>query len=98
MAFFQGESMNLPLWIFVGWVVGWSAGKSVEGKGYGASQDVVMGLGGAILAGAMASSAGLPGLNETIEATFIAVSCAALFTTFMGLINSKRILSKPATS
>jgi uncharacterized membrane protein YeaQ/YmgE (transglycosylase-associated protein family) len=90
--------MNLPLWIFVGWVVGWSAGKSVEGKGYGASQDVVMGLGGAILGGAMASSAGLPGLNETIEATFIAVSCAALFTTFMGLINSKRILSKQATS
>ncbi len=90
--------MNLPLWIFVGWVVGWSAGKSLEGKGYGASQDVVMGLGGAILGGAMGSLAGVPGGNETIEATFIAVSCAALSTSFLGMVNSKRVLSKQATS
>jgi uncharacterized membrane protein YeaQ/YmgE (transglycosylase-associated protein family) len=90
--------MNLPLWIFVGWVVGWSAGKSLEGKGYGASQDVVMGLGGAGLGGALASSAGVPGVSETIVITFTAVSCAALVTTFMGLIKGKRILSKQATS
>jgi uncharacterized membrane protein YeaQ/YmgE (transglycosylase-associated protein family) len=90
--------MNLPLWIFVGWVVGWSAGKSLEGKGYGASQDVLMGLGGAVLGGALASSAGVPGVSEAIITTFTAVSCAALFTTFMGLITGKRILSKQATS
>ena len=90
--------MNLPLWIFVGWVVGWSAGKSLEGKGYGASQDVVMGLGGAILGGALVSSAGIPATNETLEATFIAVSCAALFMTFMNLVKGKSILSKQAAS
>jgi uncharacterized membrane protein YeaQ/YmgE (transglycosylase-associated protein family) len=90
--------MNLPLWIFVGWVVGWSAGKSLEGKGYGASQDVIMGLGAAVLGGALASSAGVPGVSETIVITFTAVSCAALVTTFLGLIKGQRILSKQATS
>jgi uncharacterized membrane protein YeaQ/YmgE (transglycosylase-associated protein family) len=91
--------MNLPLWIFVGWVVGWSAGKSLEGKNHGAPQSLLMALGGAILGGSLASSAGLPGLNETAVTTlFTAAGCAALFTTFMGLINSKKILSKQAMS
>jgi len=35
--------MYLMIWILVGMVVGWLAGKSLEGSGYGPSMDLVMG-------------------------------------------------------
>lgn len=48
--------MLMVLWIFVGWAVGWLIGRSLEGKGYGRSVDVVMGISGGGLGGLLTCS------------------------------------------
>jgi uncharacterized membrane protein YeaQ/YmgE (transglycosylase-associated protein family) len=53
--------MYLTLWILVVAVVGWLAGKRLEGIGYGRSADVVMGAGGAIAGGLAIQPAGSSG-------------------------------------
>lgn len=86
--------MLILLWVFVGWVAGWLAGRSLEGNGYGPSMDVVMGIGGAILGGLLMRSTGLSGYGQTIITTLVAMICAVLFTTFTGLMNGRRIYSR----
>ena len=86
--------MSLLLWIFVGWGAGWLAGRSLEGKGYGPSMDVVMGIAGALVGGFLMRSTGLSGYGETVLTTFAAMSCAVLFTTLTGLVNGRRIYSR----
>lgn len=49
--------MYLLFWIPIGLVVGWLAGKSPEGNGYGQSLDV-MGAGGAVVGGLVMRAAG----------------------------------------
>lgn len=87
--------MLMVLWIFVGWATGWLTGRSLEGKGYGRSMDVVMGIGGGVLGGLLTGSVGLAGHPETILGTLAAVVCAALLTTLTGLVNGGRIYSRP---
>jgi uncharacterized membrane protein YeaQ/YmgE (transglycosylase-associated protein family) len=86
--------MNLLLWIFVGWIAGRLAGRSLEGQGYGPSMDVVMGIGGAMVGGLLMRSAGFSGYAETILTTFAAMSCALLSATLSGLVNGGRIYSR----
>jgi len=86
--------MLLLLWIFVGWVTGWLAGKSLEGNGYGPSMDITMGVGGAVVGGLLAHPTGSSGYISTILATLVAMSCAVFFTVFAGLINGRRIYSR----
>jgi uncharacterized membrane protein YeaQ/YmgE (transglycosylase-associated protein family) len=81
--------MYLMLWILVGVVVGWLAGKSLEGNSYGRSMDVVMGAGGAIAGGLAIQAAGFSGYGGTAIATFAAICCAAVLTILAALMNGR---------
>jgi uncharacterized membrane protein YeaQ/YmgE (transglycosylase-associated protein family) len=83
--------MYLLLWIPVGLIVGWLAGKSLEGNGYGRSLDLLMGAGGAIVGGLITRTAGFGGM---VFATFVAVCCAALLTIVVALVNGRTIYSR----
>jgi uncharacterized membrane protein YeaQ/YmgE (transglycosylase-associated protein family) len=86
--------MYLLLWIPVGLLVGWLAGKSLEGNGYGRSVDLIMGVGGAVVGGLIMRSAGFSGYSGTVFATFVAVCCAALLTIIVALANGRTIYSR----
>jgi uncharacterized membrane protein YeaQ/YmgE (transglycosylase-associated protein family) len=86
--------MYLMLWILVGVVVGWLAGKSLEGNGYGRSMDVVMGAGGAIAGGLAIQAAGFSGYGGTAIATFAAICCAAVLTILAALMNGRTVYSR----
>jgi len=86
--------MYLLLWIPVGLIVGWLAGKSLEGNGYGQSVDLVMGAGGAVAGGLVMRSAGFSGYGGTFVATAVAVLCAALLTIVAALANGRKIYSR----
>lgn len=85
--------MSLLLWILVGLVVGWLAGKSLEGNGYGRSMDLVMGAGGAVGGGLVLRAAGFSGYGGTAFATSIAICCAAVLTIVAALANGRTIYS-----
>jgi uncharacterized membrane protein YeaQ/YmgE (transglycosylase-associated protein family) len=86
--------MYLMLWILVGVVVGWLAGKSLEGNGYGRSMDVVMGAGGAIAGGLAIQAAGFSDYGGTAIATFTAICCAAVLTILAALMNGGTVYSR----
>jgi uncharacterized membrane protein YeaQ/YmgE (transglycosylase-associated protein family) len=86
--------MYLLLWIPVGLLVGWLAGKSLEGNGYGRSVDLIMGVGGAVVGGLIMRSAGFSGYSGTVFATFVAVCCAALLTIIVALANGRTVYSR----
>jgi uncharacterized membrane protein YeaQ/YmgE (transglycosylase-associated protein family) len=86
--------MYLLLWILVGLVCGWLAGKSLEGNGYGRSMDLVTGAGGAVAGGLLIRAAGFSGYGGTAFATFVASCCAAVFTTGVALANGRTIYSR----
>ena len=86
--------MDVLLWIFVGLVGGWLAGKSLEGEGYGPSVDIAMGIGGAVLGGIVMRSLGFSGYAGTAFTTLVAITCAVLLTTLTALGNGRRIYSR----
>jgi uncharacterized membrane protein YeaQ/YmgE (transglycosylase-associated protein family) len=86
--------MYLLLWIPVGLIVGWLAGKSLEGNGYGRSVDLIMGAGGAAVGGLVMRAAGFSGYGGTFFATFVAVCCAAVLTILVALANGRTIYSR----
>jgi uncharacterized membrane protein YeaQ/YmgE (transglycosylase-associated protein family) len=90
----KGKRMYLLLWIPVGLIVGWLAGKSLEGNGYGRSMDLVMGAGGAVVGGVVMHTSGFSGYSGIFFATFVAVCCAALLTILVALVNGRTIYSK----
>jgi uncharacterized membrane protein YeaQ/YmgE (transglycosylase-associated protein family) len=83
--------MYLLIWIFVGLVAGWLAGKSLEGNGYRPSMDLAMGVGGGVVGGFLMRSVGFSGYGGTVLTTFMAVCCAALVTILAGLMNGRTI-------
>jgi uncharacterized membrane protein YeaQ/YmgE (transglycosylase-associated protein family) len=90
----KGNRMYLVLWILVGLVVGWLAGKSLESNGYGQSVDLLMGAGGAAVGGLVMRAAGFSGYGGTAFATFVAVCCAALLAILTALANGRTIYSR----
>jgi uncharacterized membrane protein YeaQ/YmgE (transglycosylase-associated protein family) len=86
--------MFLLLWIPIGIIVGWLAGKSLEGNGYGRSMDLVMGAGGAVVGGLVMRTAGYAGYEGTVFATFVGICCAALLTILVALANGRTIYSR----
>lgn len=86
--------MYFFLWILVGLVVGWLAGKSLEGNGYGRSMDLVMGAGGAVAGGLVIRTAGFSGYGGNAFATFFAICCAAVLTIIVALANGRTIYSR----
>jgi len=86
--------MYLLLWVAIGLIVGWLAGRSLEGNGYGRSVDLVMGAGGAVAGGLVMRSAGFSGYGGTFAATVVAVVCAALLTIVAAVANGRTIYSR----
>ena len=64
---------NLLWWVIVGLIAGWAAGKIMQGGGYGAAMDIVLGIVGAVVGGWVMSLVGLQagGLVGTIIVAII---------------------------
>lgn len=86
--------MFLLVWIPVGLIVGWLAGKSLEGSGFGRSLDLLMGVGGAVVGGLAMRAAGFSGYGGTAFATLVAVCCAAVLTVLVAMANGRTIYSR----
>lgn len=86
--------MYLLAWIFVGAVVGWGAGRVLQGNGYGALMDILMGVGGAVAGGFLMRSAGFGGYGGTILTTLVAMIGAVLLTLLAGYVNGRRIYAR----
>jgi uncharacterized membrane protein YeaQ/YmgE (transglycosylase-associated protein family) len=84
--------MYLLAWIFIGVLIGWGAGRSLEGNGYGPFMDVVMGVSGAVAGGFLMRSSGYGG---AIVTSLFAVIGAVLLTMLVGLGNRRRVYVRP---
>jgi uncharacterized membrane protein YeaQ/YmgE (transglycosylase-associated protein family) len=81
-------------WIIVGLVADWSAGKILEGNGYGPLMDMALGIGGAVAGGFLMRSAGFSGYRGTIYTTLIAMIGAVLLTLLVGFVNGRRLYAR----
>jgi uncharacterized membrane protein YeaQ/YmgE (transglycosylase-associated protein family) len=78
------------LWLIaLGTVGGWLSGKLMKGTSYGRVMDIVMGLGGAVGAGIIASFLDLRGIWGFTYATASALVGAVLLTLLTGFANGK---------
>ena len=64
---------GLIWWVIVGLIAGWAAGKLMQGGGYGAAMDIVLGIVGAVVGGWLMSLVGIQagGLIGTIIVAII---------------------------
>lgn len=86
--------MNLLASIFIGVLVGWAAGRILEGNGYDPLMDMVMGIGGAVAGGLLMRAAGLHGFGGTNVTSMVAVIGAALLPMVVGFANGRRIYAR----
>jgi uncharacterized membrane protein YeaQ/YmgE (transglycosylase-associated protein family) len=87
--------MFMLLWIFIGLIAGWLAGRNLEGEGgYGPSVDIAMGIGGALIGGCFMRLNGFSGYGGTLLATLVALICAVTLTTLAGLSNGRRAFAR----
>jgi uncharacterized membrane protein YeaQ/YmgE (transglycosylase-associated protein family) len=86
--------MYLLLWITVGLVIGWLAGKTLKGNGFGPLMDIVMGICGAIAGGLLVQPARLGGYGGTILTSLVAMIGAVLLTLLAGLVNGRRLYAR----
>ena len=64
---------GLIWWVVVGLIAGWAAGRLMQGGGYGAAMDIVLGIVGAVVGGWLMSLVGIQagGLIGTIIVAII---------------------------
>jgi uncharacterized membrane protein YeaQ/YmgE (transglycosylase-associated protein family) len=86
--------MQFLIWIFVGLAAGWFAGRSLEGKGYGHSMDLAMGVAGAVFGGVLTRAVGFSGYPGVFVSSFIAIVCAALLTIIAGLLIGRTVRTR----
>jgi uncharacterized membrane protein YeaQ/YmgE (transglycosylase-associated protein family) len=73
------ELQTVIVWLVIGLIAGWLAGKIVHGSGFGIVGDMVVGIIGAVIAGwllpriGIAAIAGQPFINNVIFAAIGAV-------------------------
>ena len=83
--------MYLLAWIVIGSLVGWGAGRVLQGDGYGPLMDMTMGIGGAVGVGFLVHSANIDGFPGIIVTTLAAVVGALVLTIVVALANGRRI-------
>jgi uncharacterized membrane protein YeaQ/YmgE (transglycosylase-associated protein family) len=71
------EPQSLIIWLIVGAIAGWLAGKVVRGGGYGLIGDIIVGVVGGLIAGWL-----LPQIGIAIGGGFI----AAVIDSFIGAV------------
>ena len=84
--------MHLLWWLLVGLVAGWATGKIMRGSGYGVVIDIVLGIVGAIIGGAIMSSLGFAGQGGTIYTILVAIGGAVILTAIIRLIGPKPVV------
>ena len=82
--------MYLLAWVFIGGVVGWAAGRVLQGESYGRSMDILMGVCGAVAGGFSMRSAGFGGYGGAIVTIMAAIIGAALLTVLTAYVNGRR--------
>jgi uncharacterized membrane protein YeaQ/YmgE (transglycosylase-associated protein family) len=82
--------MFLIWWIIVGLIAGWITGKLMQGSGFGAIMDIVIGIAGAIIGGFIMRSLGFAGRGGMIYTILVAVIGAVILTWILRLISGRR--------
>ena len=83
--------MSILGWIILGLIAGWLAGVLVKGSGYGVVGDIVLGILGALVGGAITST--LMGVDITgfnLESLLVAVLGAIVVIVIARLISGSR--------
>jgi uncharacterized membrane protein YeaQ/YmgE (transglycosylase-associated protein family) len=81
----QVEMVNFIVWIIVGGIAGFLAGKVITGKGMGLLWDIVVGILGGFLGGWLAGLVGIAAGNILIEIVVAFVGAAILLVVFRAL-------------
>ena len=84
--------MTILGWIILGLIAGWLAGVLVKGSGYGVVGDIVLGIVGALVGGAITST--LMGVDITgfnLESLLVAVLGAIVVIFIARLISGSRV-------
>lgn len=74
--------MNFIIWIIVGAIAGFLAGKVITGRGLGLIWDIVVGILGAFVGGWLAGLAGIAVTNILVEIVVAFVGAAILLLLF----------------
>ena len=86
--------MHFLWWIIVGLIAGWATGKIMRGSGYGAFVDILIGIAGAVVGGAIMRALGF-GPGGTIYTILVAIGGAILLTWLYRLIIGPRGRTTP---
>ena len=78
--------MGLILWIVVGLIAGWAAGKIMKGSGYGVLGDLVLGLLGGIVGGWILGVLGLYSGGGLIPSIITAIIGAVVLVAVVRMI------------
>jgi len=84
--------MNFIVWIIVGAIAGFLAGKVVTGRGLGLIWDIVVGILGAFLGGWLAGLAGIAVTNILVEIVVAFVGAAILL--FLSRLVTRRGMAR----
>jgi len=78
--------MGLIVWIVVGLIAGWAAGKIMKGSGYGVLGDIVLGILGGIFGGWILGVLGLYSGGGLIPSILTAIIGAVLLVALVRMI------------
>ena len=77
---------GIILWLIIGAVAGWLAGKIVEGAGFGLIVDIIVGVVGAFIGGWLAGALGIDIGGGLISSLIVAVVGAVILLFVLRLI------------
>ena len=83
--------LNFVVWIIVGGIAGFLAGKVITGKGMGLLWDIVVGIVGGFLGGFLAGLVGISVTNLVMDIVVSFVGAAILLVVFRALTSRKII-------
>ena len=81
---------GIIIWLIIGAVAGWLAGKIVEGAGFGLIVDIIVGIVGALIGGWLAGVLGIDIGGGLISSIIVAVVGAVILLLVLRLI--KRVV------
>lgn len=80
--------MSIILWLIIGGLAGWIAGKIMRGGGFGILGNIIVGIVGAVLGGAIFSMLGI-GSNNIIGSLVVAIIGSVILLWLVSLIKGK---------
>ena len=78
------------LWIVLGALAGWTAGRFLKGNQYGPWVDIVMGIAGALGGEFLIQYGGFPGRFEYVSTTLSAILGAVVLTVLTAFVNGRK--------